>query len=50
LTGPTQLLTGLGRTDEAGSANRAALALTTDDAERRLLTTRLHRHPMTDGT
>ena len=27
-----------------------ALALTTNDAERRLLTTRLHRHPLSDGS
>ena len=44
------LLTGLGRDDEAADANRTALALTTNDAERRLLTTRLHRHPLSDGS
>ena len=31
-------------------ANRRALELTTNDAERRLLTTRLHRRPLDDGT
>ncbi len=44
------LLTSLGRDDEAAAANRGALALTTNDAERRLLTTRLHRHPLSDGS
>ena len=32
------------------TANLPALALTTNDAERRLLTTRLHRHPLSDGS
>ena len=41
-----ELLTTLGRHDEAREANRTALGLTTNDAERRLLTTRLHRHPL----
>ncbi len=45
-----ELLAGLGRDDEAAEANTRALALTTNTAERRLLTTRLHRHPLTDGT
>ena len=45
-----ELLAGLGRDDEAAEANTRALALTTNAAERRLLTTRLHRHPLTDGT
>jgi len=45
-----ELLTGLGRVGEAADANRQALSLTGNDAERRLLTTRLHRHPLTDGT
>jgi RNA polymerase sigma-70 factor (ECF subfamily) len=45
-----QLLTRLGRDDEAAAANVRALALTTNEAERRLLATRLHRHPLTDGS
>jgi RNA polymerase sigma-70 factor (ECF subfamily) len=45
-----QLLTRLGRDDEAAAANARALALTTNDAERRLLATRLHRHPLSDGS
>ena len=45
-----ELLTRLGRDDEAAVANARALALTTNDAERRLLATRLHRHPLTDGS
>jgi RNA polymerase sigma factor (sigma-70 family) len=45
-----QLLTRLGRDEEAAVANARALALTTNDAERRLLATRLHRHPLTDGS
>ncbi len=45
-----QLLSDLGREDEAAQANRRALELTTNDAERRLLTTRLHRRPLDDGT
>ena len=45
-----QLLSDLGRDDEAAQANRRALELTTNDAERRLLTTRLHRRPLDDGT
>jgi RNA polymerase sigma-70 factor (ECF subfamily) len=45
-----ELLTALGRHDEAREANRTALGLTGNDAERRLLTTRLHRHPLHDGT
>jgi predicted RNA polymerase sigma factor len=45
-----ELLAGLGRDDEAADANRRALERTTNDAERRLLTTRLHRHPLTDGS
>ncbi len=44
-----ELLDGLGRDSEAALANARALELTTNDAERRLLTTRLHRHPLTDG-
>jgi len=45
-----ELLTTLGRHDEAHHANRTALGLTANDAERRLLTTRLHRHPLDDGS
>ncbi len=45
-----QLLTDLGRDDEAAEANLRALELTTNDAERRLLTTRLHRRPLDDGS
>jgi predicted RNA polymerase sigma factor len=45
-----ELLTSLGRHDEAREANRTALGLTSNDAERRLLSTRLHRHPLDDGS
>ncbi len=45
-----ELLELVGRFDEAAAANQRALELTTNDAERRLLVTRLHRHPLTDGT
>jgi predicted RNA polymerase sigma factor len=45
-----ELLTALDRHDEARDANRVALGLTANDAERRLLTTRLHRHPLDDGS
>lgn len=45
-----ELLTTLGRHDEADAANRTALGLTDNDAERRLLTTRLHRRPLDDGS
>jgi RNA polymerase sigma-70 factor (ECF subfamily) len=45
-----QLLTRLGRDDEAAAANARALTLTSNEAERRLLATRLHRHPLTDGS
>jgi RNA polymerase sigma-70 factor (ECF subfamily) len=45
-----ELLDRLGREHEAAAANARALELTTNDAERRLLTTRLHRHPLTDGS
>ena len=45
-----ELLTTLGRHDDAREANRTALGLTSNDAERRLLTTRLHRHPLGDGS
>jgi RNA polymerase sigma factor (sigma-70 family) len=45
-----ELLTGLGRHDEARSANQQALELTSNDAERRLLQTRLHSRPLEDGS
>ncbi|RYB94114.1 RNA polymerase sigma factor [Nocardioides oleivorans] len=45
-----ELLSAVGRVDEAAVANRRALELTTNDAERRLLTTRLHRRPLSDGS
>lgn len=45
-----QLLSDLGRHDEAATANHRALGLTTNDAERRLLTTRLHRRRLDDGS
>ena len=45
-----ELLTALGRHEEARAANRTALGLTANDAERRLLTTRLHRYPLADGS
>jgi predicted RNA polymerase sigma factor len=45
-----ELLTAVGRDDEAAAANRRALELTTNDAERRLLATRLHRRPLDDGS
>jgi RNA polymerase sigma-70 factor (ECF subfamily) len=45
-----ELLTTLGRLDEADAANARALALTANDAERRLLSTRLHRRPLDDGS
>ncbi|SEB97107.1 RNA polymerase sigma-70 factor, ECF subfamily [Nocardioides exalbidus] len=45
-----ELLTAVGRDDEAATANRRALELTTNDAERRLLATRLHRRPLSDGS
>ncbi|GAA1765298.1 RNA polymerase sigma factor [Nocardioides hankookensis] len=45
-----QLLAGLGRREEADAAHRRALELTTNAAERRLLLTRLHRHPLEDGS
>ncbi len=40
----------LGRDDEAAAANRTALTLTANDAERRLLTTRLHSRALEDGS
>ena len=45
-----ELLSGLGRVAEAAAANARALELTDNDAERRLLATRLHRHPLSDGS
>lgn len=45
-----ELLAGLGRDEEADTANRRALELTDNEAERRLLTTRLHRYPLSDGS
>jgi RNA polymerase sigma-70 factor (ECF subfamily) len=45
-----ELLTTLGRHDEAAEANRTALGLTANEAERRLLTTRLHSRPLEDGS
>ncbi len=45
-----QLLTVLGRDAEAAAANARALSLTGNEAERRLLATRLHRHPLSDGS
>ena len=45
-----ELLRLSGRDDEAAGADRRALELTSNDAERRLIQTRLHRHPLTDGS
>jgi RNA polymerase sigma-70 factor (ECF subfamily) len=45
-----ELLTVLGRHEDARAANTTALGLTGNDAERRLLTTRLHRRPLDDGS
>ena len=45
-----ELLATLGRADEADAANARALTLTGNDAERRLLATRLHRRPLDDGS
>ncbi len=45
-----ELLRLTGRDDDAATADRRALELTTNDAERRLLLTRLRRHPLTDGS
>jgi len=44
------LLARLGRDDEAAAANDRAMRLTANEAERRLLATRLRRHPLTDGS
>ena len=40
----------LGRDEEAAEANRTALTMTENAAERRLLTTRLHSRPLDDGS
>jgi len=45
-----QLLSDLGRDDDAAAANSTALDLTANDAERRLLLTRLHRRRLDDGS
>jgi len=45
-----ELLSTLGRHDEARAANRTALGLTGNDAEQRLLLTRLHSRPLEDGS
>ena len=45
-----ELLSAVGRSAEADAANARALTLTTNDAERRLLATRLHRRPLDDGS
>jgi RNA polymerase sigma factor (sigma-70 family) len=39
-----------GRDDDAAEADTRALELTSNDAERRLIQTRLRRHPLTDGS
>ncbi len=45
-----ELLRLLDRQAEAEIADRRALELTTNEAERRLIQTRLRRHPLTDGS
>ncbi|KAA1418659.1 RNA polymerase sigma factor [Nocardioides humilatus] len=45
-----ELLRMLGRDDDAAAADTRALELTTNDAERRLIQTRLRKHPLTDGS
>jgi predicted RNA polymerase sigma factor len=45
-----ELLRLTGRDAEAAAADERALALTANDAERRLIQTRLRRHPLTDGS
>ncbi|WP_183095551.1 RNA polymerase sigma factor [Nocardioides stalactiti] len=45
-----ELLRLAGRDAEAADADRQALELTTNDAERRLIQTRLRKHPLTDGS
>ena len=39
-----------GREAEADTADQRALSLTTNEAERRLIQTRLLKHPLTDGS
>jgi predicted RNA polymerase sigma factor len=45
-----ELLRMLGHDDEASKADQRALELTTNEAERRLIQTRLRKHPLTDGS
>jgi predicted RNA polymerase sigma factor len=45
-----ELLRLLGRHDDAAKADQRALELTTNEAERRLIQTRLRKHPLTDGS
>ncbi len=45
-----ELLRLTGRDDEGAAADRRALELTRNVAERRLIQTRLRRHPLTDGS
>ena len=45
-----ELLRSLGRDDEADVADHEALARATNQAERRLIQTRLRRHALTDGS
>lgn len=48
MTNGEELLRRLGRASEAAEADRRALSLTDNDAERRLLRSRLHRQTL-DG-
>ncbi|MEZ0578692.1 RNA polymerase sigma factor [Nocardioides sp. MH1] len=45
-----ELLRLLGRDAEAAAADQRALALTANEAERRLIQTRLRKHPLIDGS
>ena len=45
-----ELLRSAGRHEDAAEADQRALALTDNEAERRLIQTRLRRYPFTDGT
>lgn len=45
-----ELLRMVGRPGEASAADRRALALTDNDAERRLIQSRLRRYPLSDGS
>jgi RNA polymerase sigma-70 factor (ECF subfamily) len=45
-----EVLRALGRDDDAYEADRTALGLTANTAERRLLQTRLRRHGLVDGS